>query len=475
MRSPSTPDGGRGTGRSIAGRMAIVGLPVLVLLLVFDAVTSYRDAREAIFAAQDRSLRAVASLIAATPVERGRIGALLTDSLAAEPGTVHFALLDHAGITLAGDTDLPYARPDANEPLRLRNGHHRGEPVRVAALLLPPASAAVHGPEAAVLVVAETTAVRHEGIYGLFWNEAHRHLLAALAASILAWSWLAAVRRDLEAPARSLAERAAEDLTPVMTDDLPREVRPLVEAVNDHLSRLAGLIEASRRFAADVAHQLRTPLTLLGAQAQYGLRQDEPAAMRATIDGIATASRAAQRLCNQMLTLSRIEAVRGEIKDAVRVDLAALLRETALDLSVLALEKRIDLGYEDGGERVLVLGNEIMLHELVSNLIDNALRYTPREGRVHIRLSTAEGVAEVAVVDSGPGIEPERREAVFQRFHRRLDRPGGSGSGLGLAIAHQIALVHRGSIAFVDEEGGFAVRVRLPMLDEPESEPAKGS
>ncbi|WP_333825599.1 sensor histidine kinase [Pinisolibacter sp.] len=179
-----------------------------------------------------------------------------------------------------------------------------------------------------------------------------------------------------------------------------------------------------------------------------------------------------------MLTLSRIEAVRGAMAEGVRIDLGALLRETALDLSVLAIDKRIDLAYEDAGEVVFVLGHEIMLHELFSNLIDNALRYTPREGRVRISLDKpGDGVAEVSIADDGPGIPAEIRETVFQRFHRRLDRQGSGGSGLGLAIAHQIALVHRGSIAFDDVAGdcGFVVRVRLPVVYDPSEAGSKGS
>ena len=192
----------------------------------------------------------------------------------------------------------------------------------------------------------------------------------------LAWLGLAAALRSLCRLSEPLARREAEDLAPLATDGLPREVHPLIEAINRHLARLADLLETSRRFAADVAHQLRTPLTLLGAQAQYGLRQKDTEEMRRIIEGIVAASRSAQRLCNQMLSLSRIEAAKGLMKGGVRLDLAALLRETALDLGVLALEKQIDLTYADTGRAVPVIGNEVMLRELFSNLIDNALRYT---------------------------------------------------------------------------------------------------
>jgi two-component system sensor histidine kinase TctE len=478
MRSPSTDEPARAaTVRSLAGQMALIGLSALALLLLFDTIIAYRDARETVYAAHDRSLRASLGLLGSVDLAPDALLPRLAESLGTRPDEIYFAEVGRDGVTLAGDDDLPFIRPDAATGLRFENAHHRGNPVRIASLLVEPATpAAAKG--IAVLVVAENTRQRVEAVHRLVFQELRRHLLTAVLGVILGWAWLWTVKRSLHDPAEALARREAEDLTPLSTDDVPREVRPLVDAVNAHLARLAGLLEASRRFAADVAHQLRTPLTLLGAQAQYALRQDDPGSLRESIEGIAVASRGAQRLCNQMLTLSRIEAARGAMCDGVRIDLAALLRETALDLSVLAIEKRIDLAYEDDGRAVHIVGNEIMMHELFSNLIDNALRYAPREGKVRITLAAAgDGFAEVDVADSGPGIPAEVRETVFQRFHRRLDRQGGGGSGLGLAIAHQIALVHRGSIAFDDVDGdcGFVVRVRLPVIGDATEAASKGS
>lgn len=476
MRSPSRDDAAPSpVGRSLAGRVALIGFSALVALFAFDAIVAHRDARETVYAAHDRGLRVALGLMKSTDVAPEALVERLAESLEAQADEVHFAVIDAHGVTLAGERDLPYPRPDAGERLRFANGHLRGNPVRVAALDV--AGETTARPGAAILVAAESTRVRVEAVGRLVFRELRRHLATAVAAILLGWLWIRAVRREVRVASDALVGREAEDMTPLATDEVSREFRPLVEAINGHLARLAGLHEASRRFAADVAHQLRTPLTLLGAQAQYALREGDPAKLRAAIEGITTASRSAQRLCNQMLTLSRIEAARGAMAEGVRIDLGALLRETALDLSVLAIEKRIDLAYEDGGETVLVLGNEIMLHELFSNLIDNALRYTPREGQVRIGLSTRGDTAEITVADSGAGIPAEVRDTLFQRFHRRLDRQAGGGSGLGLAIAHQIAVVHRGAITLDDlpDGGGFVVRVRLPIADEAPSGLPKGS
>ena len=436
---------------SLARGLALAILPALAVLLVADAALSYRDARAALDGAHDRALRAALVGLRDAPPALAR--AALARRLDAAEEDVHVALIGADGRVLGGEPDLPFLAPDAARPFRVRDGHHHGRPVRVAAAF----DAAAPAP---ILVVAESAQRRSAQVYALTRRE------LALVLAVLLALWLRGARRALRAPALALARRSAEDLTPLPVEKAPRELRPLIEAVNAHLARISGLFEASRRFASDVAHQLRTPLTLLGAQAQYGLRHHDPARLRAAMEEIAAASRAAQRLCNQMLTLSRVEAAHGAIRDGVRVDLAELLRETAFDLGVLALEKEIDLAF-DGAGPAPVVGDEIMLHELFSNLIDNALRYTPPGGRVRVSVRARDGRVEAGIADGGPGIPRERRAAVFQRFHRRLDRTGAAGAGLGLAIAHQIALAHGGGIDFADAPDGFVVRVHLPLREAP--------
>ena len=441
--------------RSWAGRLALIGLPALTMLFALNATTAYRDIRDATHGAHDRALRAALVLLQAQPQSSEHTRHRIAASLGTEVDEVHFAVIGPDGKALAGEGDLPYLSADTDTTPRFRAAHYRGRAVRIAALRAGGSD----------YVVAESAATRIESIHRLFLADLSRQSWLVVLGGLLAWIGLRSARRDLKHLADLLTQREAEDLTPLVADDLPAETRPLVTAVDSHLTRLASLLEASRRFAADVAHQLRTPLTLLGAQAQYGLRQDDPVRLRETVEGIAAASRAAQRLCNQMLSLSRVEAAKGVVRDGARLDLATLVRETALDLGMLALEKRIDLGYEGVAAQAPVVGNEIMLHEMFANLIDNALRYTPCEGKVVVSLQCSGSQVQVEVADSGPGIPAEARVAMFQRFHRRLDRAGRSGAGLGLAIAHQIALAHGGALELDDRSDGcgLVARVSLPL------------
>jgi two-component system sensor histidine kinase TctE len=461
--------------KSLKGRVALWVLPPLLLLLAANAILSYRGAREAADFAYDRSLHmALVFLGERVTMRAGKVAVdvprSIRDVLGEHAGVlgderVFFAVIGPDERSLAGENDLPIPQPNADGAIRFADARYRGKAVRVAAMNIRPAHMAATDGAGLLLVVAESAEARVTLAHQMFYADLRQQLVLATFGVALAWLGISVALRSLRRLSEPLAKREAEDLAPLATDDMPAELHPLIEAINRHMARLADLLEASRRFADDVAHQLRTPLTLLGAQAQYGLRQKEAEEMRRMIEGIVGASRSAQRLCNQMLSLSRVEAAKGLMKDGARLDLAVLLREAALDLGVLALEKRIDLAYADTGRAIPVVGNEIMLHELFSNLIDNALRYTPDGGQVSIAADIEDGMARVTIADTGPGIPPEAREAMFKRFHHRLDRGGAEGSGLGLAIVHQICVAHGGVVELGEgaEGHGLSVNVRLPV------------
>ncbi|MBI4740008.1 MAG: sensor histidine kinase [Betaproteobacteria bacterium] len=461
--------------KSIKSHTLLWLLPPLFLLLVANTLLSYRGARETVDPAYDHSLQMALTLLGEhVTVSPGKekisvdvpraIRDSLEEGMAARSEDVFFAVMGTDGSSFAGENDLPVQPLDVGSAIRFADARYRGEAVRIAAKKIRSPQRAVTDDADLILIVAESVAARVALAREIAYANLRQQLALTAFGAILGWLVLSAVLHSLHRLSEPLAERGAEDLTPLAKDDMPTETFPLIDAINRHMARLADLLDASRRFAADIAHQLRTPLTLLGAQAQYCLRQKDTEEMRRMIEGIVGASRSAQRLCNQMLSLSRVEALKGMVTGGACLDLASLLQETALDLGVLALEKHIDLVYADTGRTVPVIGNGIMLHELFSNLIDNALRYTPEGGQVTIAADIGDGVARVTITDTGPGIAPDARETMFQRFHRRLDRCGTEGSGLGLAIAHQICVAHGGGLALGDGAGGrgLSVTVRLP-------------
>lgn len=199
-----------------------------------------------------------------------------------------------------------------------------------------------------------------------------------------------------------------------------------------------------QRFIGDAAHQMRTPLTGLKMQTELALNESDPAQVRESLKGIARSTDRAAHLINQLLALARAEASFEKLYAVELIDLAALLRDMAEDFVPRALAKQIDFGLELADEQLLIEGNPLMLREMFSNLIDNAIKYTPVGGKITVRTRASE-FAIVEVEDNGPGIPESERDLVFERFYRILGT-GADGSGLGLPIVREIADIHRANV-----------------------------
>lgn len=286
-------------------------------------------------------------------------------------------------------------------------------------------------------------------------------LLLLPALGLLVWLTVGRGLRPLEAVAAEVEARTPSALSPVADRNLPREVRPLVEALNDLLGRLGSALEAQRRFVADAAHELRTPLTALNLQVQLAERaaagEERTAALAAVKEGIARAT----RVVEQLLTLARQEP-EAVARPAMETDLADLARQVIAELMPLAESRAIDLGM-GRAEPARIMGDREGLRALLANLVDNAVRYTQERGRVDVSTFTADGEAVIEVTDNGPGIPAEERERVFDRFYRRAGS-GAAGSGLGLSIVKAIAARHGGRVELAEAPGGrgLSARVTLP-------------
>jgi two-component system sensor histidine kinase QseC len=307
--------------------------------------------------------------------------------------------------------------------------------------------------------VAENHAVREE----IAGHIAGRLLLPALFSLPLLglWVWFATRRglASLDAVAAQVAQRAPERLEPLTPAAAPVEIRPLLEALNDLFARVEQALDNERRFTADAAHELRTPLAALATQAQVALRARDAAERDHAIEQIASGVRRANHLVEQLLTLARLDPATELPKE--RVDLGALAAEACADHGAAALDKGIAVEL-DAPAAVQVTANGGMLRILLRNLLDNAVRYTPAGGQVRIRvLATAQG-ALLEVSDSGPGIPPAERESALRRFHRLAGQEI-EGSGLGLSIVARIAELHGASLELADGFGGVGLTVRLRL------------
>jgi two-component system OmpR family sensor kinase len=320
-----------------------------------------------------------------------------------------------------------------------------------------------------VVQIAQPMSARRE----LAASMALRTIMPLLAVlpflALLIWFTIARGLRPLDQVAVAVARRSPALLTPLPDSDLPREVQPLVGALNGLLSRLRHTLDAQRAFVADAAHELRTPLTAVHLQAQLAERATTDGERAAALAELKAGLERATRLVEQLLTLAREEpGVSGS--QATTVNLAALAREVIADLAPLAGAKGIDLGLSSASAST-VSGDADALRTLISNLVDNAIRYTPAGGKVDVALGNDGGGVALTVRDNGPGIAAEDRERVFDRFYRGSGAGGIRGSGLGLAIVKRIAERHFADLTLapgIDGNGlGVTVRFTQPVPPRP--------
>ena len=390
-----------------------------------------------------------------------------------ETDRVYYQVLGSRGEFIDGDIELPLPAEDEGEVIgvvRFRDDSVRGEEVRIA--LTHVDLRGQPGAHAPLVQVAETRGKRAQLANEIIKGVILPQFVILPIAVVLVWFGLSRGIRPLYRLQQRIQLRREDDLSPIDIKEAPEEVEPLVTSFNQLLARLEANIDEQKRFIADAAHQMRTPLAGLRTQAELAMRQNDPAEIQRSLQQLATGSERATRLINQLLALARAESRSAAPVPATPQDLTAVAREVLHELVPLALEKRIDLGLDEPAGAARIDGNGVLLHELVKNLIDNAIHYTPLGGSVTVRVLRAPAAGQVVleVEDTGPGIPPAERALVFERFYRVLGNSE-HGSGLGLAIVREIAQQHEAEVELADNPHcpgplpGTLVRVRFPEAD----------
>ena len=462
---------------SIRGRLL---LWLLLPLLVIEAVSSaldYRGSIGPVEAAYDQSLVDTALAISAhlrmsgeqfhLDLSEQSIAMLRADT----DDKVYFRVIGPDGTTLGGDADLRVPAGLAGHAFF--DGEYLGTQIRGV-------NYPVAMPEGrATVIVAETVSKRHRARKDLLVNRALEDIGAVIVAALAVWIAIGAVLRPVERLAAQVGSRSPEDLKALPVDDVPREVQPLIESLNRLFGQIAETRDGQRRFIENAAHQLRTPLAGLKGQVDVALseaRMDRSrtegsgapdtnsSALPPRLERIREATASVIHLTNQLLTLARSDRFSHDIASRQRVRLPVLIDEVVASFLDAALARGQDLGAETG--QVALLAVEWELRELIVNLVDNAVRYTPQNGKVTVRCGVGPGGGPfLEVEDTGPGIAPEERERVFERFYRVSGSASG-GSGLGLAIVHEIASLHGGQVSITDVPmgAGAIVRVNFPAV-----------
>jgi two-component system sensor histidine kinase TctE len=357
------------------------------------------------------------------------------------------------GAFVGGDRDLAAPDAAANPDIVSRDIRFRGKVLRAISV---PYS---HDTAQFDVTVAETTHKRQTAAWTAFAQMVIPTTLVLSLAFLIVWFSVRSALRPLGLLQSEIESRSELELSPIDVIGAPLEVHSLMRALNSLLKRLAAETQMHQAFVAEAAHQLRTPLAGIQMQADLIALTCRPEDERLVGQLRLSVSRTI-RLANQLLSLARTE------KDATalslrRFDVAELVGEATDDWVHRAIAAQIDLGFEL--QPATIVGDRYLLRELLENLVDNALRYTPERGAITVSTRVVNDAVEVVVEDGGPGVPAELRERIFQRFFRESERAD-TGSGLGLAIVRQIAERHGGrAIASGDTVlGGLRVTVRLP-------------
>ena len=283
---------------------------------------------------------------------------------------------------------------------------------------------------------------------------------------VLIWVGVGRGLEPLEAMSKAVSKRRPDALAPLSERNLPDELQPLAGSLNGLLARLSDALASQRRFTADAAHELRTPLAALTLQLDLARRANAPGERAAALDDLEAGVARASHVVEQLMTLARVEP-EAMAQMRTECDLVALAKDAIVARAALAADKGIDLGLARATPAT-VLGDPASLGILLSNLIDNALRYTPRGGRIDVTVECDQSGATLGVADTGPGIPPEARERVFDRFYRGEDNDV-PGSGLGLSIVKRIADAHAATIALDSAAAGSGLVVRVHFSKNPEA------
>lgn len=429
----------------------------LLALLVLDTAAAYWVSQRFANLAYDRALHEIArEIVLHVHLVDGRPRLQLSDTAADillmdGQDRVFFRVEAADGTLLGGEPDLAKGSVNGSEP-RFYAGELHGEPVRMIAARMPVGDA-LGGPLVHVQV-AETLNKRSRLALEMLANVVLPQLLLIVMATLVVWFGVSRGLEPLQRLRRAVAGRSHLDLSPIDTHDVPGEVRPLVDEVNDLMARLGRTFDFQNRFVADAAHQLKTPVSGLKAQIELALRENDPERVRHSLAQLYISADRLSRLVRQLLSLARNEPGALDTVQLQPLDLNAFALEVSMDWVPHAIKREIDLGFEGVEQPLTIAADQDRLRELINNLIDNAIRYSHEGGRVTVRTSReADGQVKLAISDDGPAIPVAERARIFERFHRLLGTQQ-DGSGLGLAIVSEIATLHGARITLEEDTDG---------------------
>ncbi|PZP54006.1 MAG: sensor histidine kinase [Agrobacterium fabrum] len=459
-------------GHPLALTLGLWIVPAIILAMASTLLLSATTVQEMADSAYDRSLAgAVRAIDANISTESGGIGVELPYNLfeffqLTAQGKVYFNVSTSDGLVQIGDVLLPETPNLVPGQLCFHDGDYFGEVIRVGAFSRPLDPARPDGTQITIQV-AETKLSRTMFQNELIIRAILRDVLVVVVLGMLIGIGVFMALKPLSRLREAIDAREPEDLQPLEIADLPREVRPAVEAMNRLMERAVEQAEQQRRFLDDASHQLRTPMTILRTQIDYALHQANPDEVRMTLESSKDVLDRSIRTTNQLLALAKARTSQGtEIYPQVFLNVAETVAESVRMLWPRIRGRRMDCAIDAHDDGLVIRANEGFLQEAMMNVLDNAVKYSPEGGLVTVRLLRDDGWVVVDIMDEGPGMEEDELAYAGTRF--RSGHRAASGSGLGLAIALTVARASGGSLTVRNREDrtGLVVSIRLPLAAE---------
>ncbi|WP_105370821.1 sensor histidine kinase [Neorhizobium huautlense] len=459
-------------GRPLAVTLGVWIVPAIVLAMASTLWFSATTVQEMANSAYDRSLAgAVRAIDANISTESGGVGVELPYNLfeffqLTAQGKVYFNVSTSDGLVQIGDVLLPETPNLEPGQLRFHDGDYFGEVIRVGALSRPLDPARPEGTQITIQV-AETKLSRTTFQNELMMRAILRDVLVVAVLGTLIGVGVYMALKPLNRLREAIDAREPDELKPLEVADLPKEVRPAVEAMNRLMARNVEQAQQQRRFLDDASHQLRTPMTILRTQIDYALHQSNPDEVRTALQSSKLVLDRSIRTTNQLLALAKARTSQGtETYPQASIDVAESVAEVVRMLWPRIRSRQMDCIVESSGQRLIVRANEGFLQEAMMNILDNSIKYAPETSLVTVTLWREDAAAVVEVMDEGPGMEEEELAYAGMRF--RSGQKATSGSGLGLAIALTVARASGGSMQVRNrsDRRGLVVSLRLPLATE---------
>ena len=444
-----------------------------VLISVVDLLMGYRDADRVATLVQEQLLKGSAKTISEQLEKVDDHYEISIPPAAFElfanefKDHIYFTIRTGRGKLVAGNEELlPYTAPLKIEKEQYYLSTIRGEPVRV--IVYEEVLANGVGNETSITQVAQTLHSHHAFRRDLFSRTIREHLilLAIVVFGLmvgLRWMMLPLIQFG-----EKLRHRRTGSLESLSAEDAPKELKPVIFAINDYVTRLNKTLSSYEQFVANTAHQLRTSFSIINSQVDFAKRNPaNDKDQQQVLDDIKTTISQGTKVINQLLILAAAEQNQANAIPGKLVNLSELIKQVVVDLALLAQQKELDLGIDELDESVMVRASPYLLRELIANLVNNAIQHIQIGGMITLSLAMEDGVALLTVLDNGPGISSEHRERVFERFYR-VDEKKSNSSGLGLPIAQSICDSLSATIRLCDPAhgSGLQVEVRFPIEHE---------